>query len=100
MLINKCLELSFQSLQESEICDLSDDNLKVRSKLDPEKWPIEAPPVVTSTLHADVPEFVPGKAYTFVPHDTGIFAKKIYKFSVNNKNFAIVLILLYSLMCN
>lgn len=47
---------------------MAEDNLKVRGLNNPAKWPIEGPHFsapMTSTLHADVPEFVPGKAYNF-----------------------------------
>lgn len=53
----------FQSLKESEVLEVPEDALKVRGRITPDKWPIEAPPIglpVSSTLHADVPEFVPG----------------------------------------
>lgn len=53
---------------------MSADNLKVRGKVQPTKWPLQGPVgmTVTSNLHADVPEFVPGKAYAFHPDDSGI----------------------------
>lgn len=62
--------LIIKSLKESEVLELAEDNVKVRGKKDPTKWPIEGPPVgipVSSTLHADVPEFVPGLPYRFQP---------------------------------
>lgn len=55
---------------------MPEDALKVRGRITPDKWPIEAPPIglpVSSTLHADVPEFVPGKAYNFTPVYNGKF---------------------------
>ncbi|CAG2257977.1 LARP1 [Mytilus edulis] len=62
--------LIIKSLKESEVLEVPEDALKVRGRITPDKWPIEAPPIglpVSSTLHADVPEFVPGKAYNFTP---------------------------------
>lgn len=62
--------LIIKSLKESEVLEMPEDALKVRGRITPDKWPIEAPPIgltVSSTLHADVPEFVPGKAYNFQP---------------------------------
>lgn len=54
--------------------EMSAENLKVRGKEDPAKWPLQGSVGLTvfSNLHADVPEFVPGKAYTFHPDDSGI----------------------------
>ena len=50
-------------MQESEKVEISADQLYIRTKEDPEKWPIEGPDVHLSSLKADVPEFVPGKMY-------------------------------------
>ncbi|KAL3879979.1 hypothetical protein ACJMK2_032252 [Sinanodonta woodiana] len=67
--------LIIQSLHDSTVLDLSKDQLKVRAKITPEKWPIiEQPSTLVSdiarisNLHADVPEFVPGQLYN--PHPT------------------------------
>ena len=67
-------ETSTQALKESESLEMSAENLKVRGKEDPAKWPLQGSVGLTvfSNLHADVPEFVPGKAYTFHPDDSGI----------------------------
>lgn len=68
----------FQSLKESDCLELTEGALKVRGKIDPTKWPMEAQPLglsVSSTLHADVPEFVPGQMYPGIPpshHEDGI----------------------------
>jgi la-related protein 1 len=62
--------LILQSLKGSEVLELAEDSVKVRGKVNPVKWPIEGPPIgipVSSNLHADVPEFVPGQAYKFQP---------------------------------
>lgn len=74
--------LLLQSLTESDCLELSEDRLRVRGKVEPEKWPLEdsvplnpvgtgtsqlhadVPEFVPSGLHADVPEFVPGKLYS------------------------------------
>ena len=69
--------LIIKSLKGSEVLELAEDSVKVRGKVNPVKWPIEGPPIgipVSSNLHADVPEFVPGQAYKFQPvytHDHG-----------------------------
>ena len=57
-------------MAESKTLELSEDRLRIRSKVDPEKWPLEdAIPlqVPQSTLHADVPEFIPGQLHADVP---------------------------------
>lgn len=53
---------------------MSAENLKVRGKEDPTKWPLQGSVglSISSKLHADVPEFVPGKPFTFHPDDSGI----------------------------
>lgn len=51
----------------STTVEVSEDNLMMRCQDNPEKWPLDGPSLdlsVSSTLHADVPEFVPGQAYT------------------------------------
>ncbi|KAJ8298225.1 hypothetical protein KUTeg_024756 [Tegillarca granosa] len=56
------VSLVIEALKESDCLELTDGALKVRGKIDPTKWPMEAQPLglsVSSTLHADVPEFVP-----------------------------------------
>ncbi|KAL5012494.1 hypothetical protein ScPMuIL_011045, partial [Solemya velum] len=62
--------LIINALKDSKVLTLSEDKLKVQAKVDPEKWPIVVPPLdlaVTSNLHADVPEFVPGQMYQMAP---------------------------------
>lgn len=56
---------SFQALRDSIDLELSEDLTRIRSRVDPEKWRIELPPIsaLGSTLHADVPEFVPGQPF-------------------------------------
>lgn len=68
------VNLIIQALKESETLEMSAENLKVRGKEDPTKWPLQGSVglSISSKLHADVPEFVPGKAYTFHPDDSGI----------------------------
>lgn len=56
--------LSFQALKTSETVNMSEDFSKVQAKSEPEKWPLLGPPIITSNLHADVPEFVPGRPFT------------------------------------
>ena len=64
-----------QALAESEVLELSEDRLRVRSKTNPEKWPLEdsatplpsLSPGVTKVLHANVPEFIPQKLHADVP---------------------------------
>ena len=61
----------FQSLAESDCVELSEDRLRVRGKVEPEKWPLEDSvplnPVAGTQLHADVPEFVPSGLHVDVP---------------------------------
>ncbi|XP_053399118.1 la-related protein 1B-like isoform X2 [Mercenaria mercenaria] len=66
--------LIIKACAESENLELSEDRTRVRGKNDPDKWPLEdavpvnpASPGASSTLHADVPEFVPGKLHADVP---------------------------------
>ena len=51
--------------------ELAEDKICVRGKNDPAKWPIEDSPLTMSAgstpLHADVPEFVPGRWHVDVP---------------------------------
>ena len=60
-----CVKMSMylQTMQKSPMVEISPDQLYVRTKEDPEKWPIEGPDIHLSSLKADVPEFVPGKMY-------------------------------------
>lgn len=72
------VSLVIESLKESDCLELTEGALKVRGKIDPTKWPMEAQPLglsVSSTLHADVPEFVPGQMYPGIPpshHEDGL----------------------------
>ena len=54
-----------QALRDSTVLELSEDLFRIRSRVHPDKWRIDLPPInaLSSTLHADVPEFVPGQAY-------------------------------------
>jgi hypothetical protein len=65
---------------------MSEDLQKIRSKENTDKWRIEVPTIATSTLHPDVPEFVPGQTYHLPSeHGTGtisldnLLLKKILK---------------------
>ncbi|XP_064637756.1 la-related protein 1B-like isoform X2 [Lineus longissimus] len=60
-----------ESLKDSVECEMSEDCQKIRSKTNPDKWRIEVPTIATSTLHPDVPEFVPGQTYYFPPSGQG-----------------------------
>ncbi|KAI0212478.1 La-related protein 1B [Lamellibrachia satsuma] len=77
--------LIIQTMQTSSMVEISPDQLYVRTKEDPEKWPIEGPDIHLSSLKADVPEFVPGKMYQrtesaptspYAPSDGGCDDKK------------------------
>lgn len=60
------MSIIFESLKDSEEVELSRDFMSIRKKKDPEVWPLEPSPgekVLRYTLHADVPEFVPGQKY-------------------------------------
>ena len=50
-------------MRESDKVEISPDQLFVRTKDEPGKWPIEGPDIHLSSLKPDVPEFVPGKMY-------------------------------------
>ncbi|CAH1267866.1 LARP1B [Branchiostoma lanceolatum] len=66
------LGLILQAIKDSEELDMENDE-KVRTKVDPEKWPISGPPIpytpgkvsgnVDLTALVDAPVFVPGKPY-------------------------------------
>lgn len=54
-----------QALQDSEKVELSEDSAFVRPKENPTMWPVSVLLASTkSNLHPDVPEFVPGQAYS------------------------------------
>ena len=56
----------------SDVVEMSADNLKMRPKEAPEKWPLDSTTVMTfSNLKVDVPEFVPGQMYQYTPQGTG-----------------------------
>lgn len=50
-----------ESIKDSSDVEVSEDGIKVRTKHEPEKWPILDNPV----LHANVPDFVPGQPYGY-----------------------------------
>ena len=54
-------------MKESEVTAVSDDNLKMRAKVQPLRWPIEGAPLTFSNLNVDVPEFVPGQSFVLPP---------------------------------
>ncbi|XP_033742068.1 la-related protein 1B-like [Pecten maximus] len=65
--LTRDIQVIIDSVSGSTAVEISEDFTKMRSGVDPEKWPLEGQPLdltVSSTLHADVPEFVPGQAYT------------------------------------
>lgn len=54
-----------EALQDSEKVELSEDSAFVRPKENPTMWPVSVLLASTkSNLHPDVPEFVPGQAYS------------------------------------
>ncbi|KAK7496535.1 hypothetical protein BaRGS_00012187, partial [Batillaria attramentaria] len=60
------MSIIFDALKDSEEVELSGDFMSIRKRKDPELWPLEPSPgekVLRYTLHADVPEFVPGQKY-------------------------------------
>ena len=60
-----------QSVRDSEVVEISADQLWLRTRHDPERWAIEGTaPNTFSSLKVDVPEFVPGKIY-FNVQETG-----------------------------
>ena len=63
---------------ESETVELSEDKVKMRPKVTPDKWPLVGPIINFSNLKVDVPEFVPGQMFTVAnasthskPQETG-----------------------------
>ena len=50
-------------MKGSEVVEISDDELKMRPKDNPDQWPIVGPTFTFSSLNADVPEFVPGQPF-------------------------------------
>ena len=62
----------FQSMRDSTVVEMSEDEAQFRPAKDPQKWPIIGPQIsFTSPLNVDVPEFVPGKAYQLTTSTTG-----------------------------
>jgi len=60
-----------QAIRDSQVVEVSPDQLWLRPRLSPERWAIEGTaPNTFSSLKVDVPEFVPGKAY-FNVQETG-----------------------------
>ena len=61
-------------MRSSDVVEMSPDNVKIRPKESPEKWPLDSTSVMTfSNLKVDVPEFVPGQMYQYTPQVTGNF---------------------------
>ncbi|XP_067134203.1 la-related protein 1B isoform X3 [Centruroides vittatus] len=56
------LNLVIEALKDAPAIELK-DNLKIRTRNNPEFWPIESQ--VTTELHPDVPAFVPGQPYPY-----------------------------------
>ena len=69
-------------MKDNEIVELSEDHLKMRPRVTPDKWPLEGAATTFSTLKVDVPEFVPGKAYSApgqslsLPKETGMLIER------------------------
>ena len=64
--------MSSQAMSTSDVVEMSADNVKIRPKEAPEKWPLDSTSVMTfSNLKVDVPEFVPGQMYQYTPQGTG-----------------------------
>ena len=62
------LNLLLQTMRGSETVEISEDNVKMRPREDPEKWPLTSQSILAiSSLKVDVPEFVPGQAFTPAP---------------------------------
>jgi len=58
-------------MRDSEVVEISADQLWLRTRHSPERWAIEGTaPNTFSSLKVDVPEFVPGKIYVNV-QETG-----------------------------
>ena len=55
-----------QTMQDSELVEISEDQLMMRPKEGSDKWPISGP--IISKLNVDVPEFVPGQPFTLPMH--------------------------------
>ena len=51
-------------MQDSEMVEISEDQLRMRPKEGADKWPISGPSFTFSSLNANVPEFVPGQPFT------------------------------------
>lgn len=58
-----CGMYCLQSVVDSNIVEVSEDKTLVRCKSEPDKWPLVNFPIGSSTLNAEVPEFVPGQKY-------------------------------------
>jgi len=60
-----------QAIYDSEVVEISDDQMWLRPRNSPERWAIEGTaPNTFSSLKVDVPEFVPGQVY-FSVQETG-----------------------------
>jgi len=58
-------------MTDSEVVEISADQMWLRTRHDPERWAIEGTaPNTFSSLKVDVPEFVPGQTYCNV-QETG-----------------------------
>ena len=58
-------------MRESDIVEISENRLWLRTRHGPERWAIEGTaPNTFSSLKVDVPEFVPGQIY-FSVQETG-----------------------------
>ena len=57
--------LFYQAMQFSSVVEISDDLSKMRTRNHPDRWAIVGnAPSTFSSLKVDVPEFIPGKAFS------------------------------------
>ena len=55
-------------MKDSDTVEISEDRVKLRPKETPDKWPLTSQSILSiSSLKVDVPEFVPGQAFTLPP---------------------------------
>lgn len=70
-MLNKELFFLMQAMLLSTEVEVSEDHLKMRTRMNPEKWPIINNAISSfSRLNVDVPEFVPRKSAE-LPSQTG-----------------------------
>ncbi len=65
----------------SDIVEVAEDHTKMRSKVNPTQWPLDSQSVMAfSNLKVDVPEFVPGQKFQYVPQVTGMFLASAFSY--------------------